>query len=65
MKENEVSTNGIFAATFVALAGTIGHYLTHGRLSSSLEWVWLGVFAAALIILSGAVVNFDPRRIIK
>ena len=65
MRENEVSINGMLAATFMALAGTIGYFLTHGRLSESFDWLWLGMFALALMTLSAAVVNFDPRRLIK
>jgi hypothetical protein len=65
MSEQEVSINGMFAATFMALAGTVGYFLTHDRLSISLDWLWLGIFTLALMVLSGAVVNFDPRRLIK
>lgn len=65
MREEEVNAGGILAATLLALVGTVGYYLTNERTTLVPAWVWLAIFGAALLTLSGAVVNFDPRRLIK
>jgi hypothetical protein len=61
----KVSEPGIFAAVGMTLLGTIGHFLTQDRLSYRYDYFWLACFVFALLTLSGAVVNFDPKRLLK
>lgn len=65
MREEEVNVGGVLAATLLALLATVGSFLTHDEMSASSAWLLLALFGAALLTLSGAVVNFDPRRLIK
>ncbi|HEY0866047.1 MAG TPA: hypothetical protein VGE01_01640 [Fimbriimonas sp.] len=61
----KVSATGIFSAVGMTLVGTIGHFLTQSRGDVRLDWIWIAMFVISLFTLSGAVVNFDPKRILK
>jgi hypothetical protein len=65
MRDSEISEAGIIAAVFLSLIATVGAFVTSGRMVNHLDWLWIGVFALSLITLSGAVVNFDFKRLIK
>jgi hypothetical protein len=65
MHESEISEAGMIVAAVLALVATIGTFATNGRQIGGLDWLWLGVFALSLLTLSGAVVNFDLKRLIK
>jgi hypothetical protein len=65
MPESNVSTKGLLFAAFLALVGTTGSFFTNGRLIHDLDWLWLSLFASSVMVLSGAAVNFDPKRLIK
>jgi hypothetical protein len=65
MGDSEISEAGIFAAVFLSLVATIGAFLTSGRMINNYDWLWIGVFLLSLVTLSGAVVNFDLKRLIK
>lgn len=64
MRKDEVNAGGMVVAAVFALIGTLGYFLTADRLVD-LNWLWLATFVASLFTLSGAVVNFDPKRILK
>jgi hypothetical protein len=65
VRDQKVSHIGLFAAAFIALVATIGTYLTTGRFIERYDALWVGLFAVSLATLSGAAVNFDPKRLIK
>jgi hypothetical protein len=65
MKDTEISEGGMFGAAGLTLVGTIGHFLTEGRMDASYDWVWIATFALALMTLAGSMVNFDPKRWLK
>ncbi|MEZ0327930.1 MAG: hypothetical protein ACAH95_18710 [Fimbriimonas sp.] len=65
MRDSEINEGGIFVAVFLSLVATVGAFLTSGRMINNLDWVWIGIFAVSLLTLSGAVVNFDFKRLIK
>jgi hypothetical protein len=65
MEKSEVHEGGVLAAVFFSLFATCGYFLTTGRTSESYDWLWIALFALSLFMLSGAVVNFDLKRIIK
>lgn len=63
--KNDVHEGGMIFAAFITLLATVGAILTQGRLTESFDWVWIGMYGMSLLTLSGAVVNFDPKRFIK
>ena len=65
MKTNEVSEWGLYLAVGLSLVATIGAIICHANLEMRFDLVWLTVFACSLLTLSGAAVNFDPKRLIK
>jgi hypothetical protein len=65
MRDSEISEVGIFAAVLLSLVATIGSFVTNGRQINNLDWLWITVFAISLLTLSGAVVNFDFKRLLK
>ena len=65
MGDTQINEAGIVAAVFLSLIATIGAFLTNGRMIHQFDWLWLGVFGMSLLALSGAVVNYDFRRLIK
>ncbi len=65
MSDSEINEAGIFVAVFLSLVATIGAFFTSGRMINDLDWLWIGIFATSLLTLSGAVVNFDLKRLIK
>ncbi len=60
--ESKVSEVGIFGAMGLSLFATIGHTLTNEQCCDRYNWIWLSLFGISVLILSGAVVNFDPKR---
>ncbi len=58
----EVCKRGLFGAAGMALFGTVGSTLTDGHFFHRLDAFWITVFACSILMLSGAAVNFDPRR---
>ena len=65
MGENNISRTGLITALFLCLVATIGAHLTHGRMINDYDGVWLVTFGGSLLTLSGAMVDFDPKRLIK
>lgn len=65
MDNSEVHEGGVLAAAFFSLFATCGYFLTNGRTSISYDWLWISIFGLSLLTLSGAVVNFDFRRIVR
>lgn len=63
--EAKVSETGIFCAMGIALFATIGQTLASDRCCDRYNWVWLGLFGLSVLTLSGAVVDFDPKRWLK
>lgn len=55
----------MLGAVGLSLFGTVGHFLTDGRVDASVQWFWIAVFGLALLLLAGAAVNFDPKRWLK
>jgi hypothetical protein len=66
MTMNEkVSQNGMFAALGIALMATLGHVVTAERTFNRFDMLWLSMFVLSIFVLSGAAVNFDPKRWLK
>lgn len=63
--QEKVSETGIFMAVGFTMVGTIGHFLTANLQDVRLDGLWIVMFVLSLLTLSGAVVNFDPKRIVK
>ncbi len=49
----------------LSLFATLGHGLTTERCCDRYNWIWLGIYALAVLTLSAAAVNFDPKRWLK
>ena len=65
MQKDNVSKAGLFLAAIVSFLATVGSFCTHERLIRQYDGVWIGLFILSLVVLSGAAVNFDPKRLIK
>ena len=65
MGEKEFSVNGMLIATLFAFIGTVGHFLTKGRVAPEIQFVWLAAFVLAILTCSASSVNFDLKRIIR
>jgi hypothetical protein len=65
MGENKISRTGIITALFLCLVATVGALFTNGRMIDDYDGVWLVTFGGSLLTLSGAMVDFDPKRLIK
>jgi hypothetical protein len=64
-RDTEISKPGMLAAVVLTLIGTLGALLTRVRLDFTYDWLWLSLFAGALLLLSASAVNFDPKRILR
>lgn len=61
----KVSETGMFGALGLTMVATLGHFLTQHRADTRLDVLWIVLFALSLLTLSGAAVNFDPKRLLK
>lgn len=55
MKTAESLENRVFVSLALAAAGTIGHFLTFGRTTANLDWLWIATFTVAAWIYSNSV----------
>jgi hypothetical protein len=61
MRDNEVSRGGMLFAALLAFVGTVGHFWTSHAFNTH-DDEWFLVFAISILVLSGASVNFNPKR---
>jgi hypothetical protein len=65
MRETQVHQGGMYSAAGLSMFGTIGYFVSSAQMVANWNWLWIALFAVSLMLLSGAVVNFDPKRIVK
>lgn len=62
MPKRDISPGGIICAVAFAFVALVGQSLTTERNCDHYNWAWLAIYVLAVLTLSGAVVNFDPKR---
>ncbi len=60
--QEDVHPGGMFASIGLAIVATVGTILTTFRGVGTFDALWIGAFAASVLLLSAAVVNFDMKR---
>ena len=62
MGQGEVSREGVFGAAGLSLIATVGQCFTTDRFCNHYNWLWLTMYCLAVVTLSAAIVDFDPKR---
>ena len=65
LMEQRVSRTGLLVAAGMWLAATIGSVVTQTRTMDEFNGFWLACYLCSMLTLSGAAVDFDPKRLIK
>jgi hypothetical protein len=64
-EKEEVNVPGVYAAMVLWIVPTFGQQFTTSRMIDSYNWLWLGLYGSAILVLSGAAVNFELSRWLK